>query len=89
MTHIATNMDIIKDNALLHIETYLQQDLHLLQSIILIFSLGLHTPQGWLTRGNTLLVLMDSTRNSSLDPPSGTHPGFLLIVKQVRAHHIQ
>ena len=33
MTHISTNMEIIKDNALLHIETWLQQDLHLLQSI--------------------------------------------------------
>jgi len=28
MTYIATNMDIIEGNALLHIETYLQQDLH-------------------------------------------------------------
>ena len=32
-TYIATNMENIKNNALLYIETQLQQDLHLLQSI--------------------------------------------------------
>ena len=31
-THIATNMEFIKDNALLYLKTYLHQDLLLLQS---------------------------------------------------------
>jgi hypothetical protein len=82
-THIATNLENIKNNALLYIEHSYNKTLQLLQkqaeTILDLLSLGRHTPHGRLTGGSTRLVSMDSVRNSSLDPPSGTHPGFLLV----------
>jgi hypothetical protein len=79
-THIATNMKNIKNNALLYIEHSYNKTYNYYKSIaktiLNLLSSGLHTPQGWLTRGSTHLVLMDSTRNCSLDPPSGTHLEF-------------
>ena len=81
-----TNMENIKNNALLYIEHNYNRTYNYYRSIaetILNLLFGTPYSTGMVDWGNTRLVLMDSTRNSSLDPPSGTHPGFLLIVKQV------
>jgi hypothetical protein len=84
--HITTNMENINNNALLYIEHSYNKTYNYYKSIaeaILNLLFRLHTLQGRLTGGSTRLVLIDSARNSLLDPPPGTHPRFLLIVKQV------
>jgi len=62
MTHIATNMGNINNNALLYIETYLQQGLHLLQSTtetILNLLFGSPYSVGTVDWGSTHLVLLE------------------------------
>ena len=62
MAHIATNMGNINNNALLYIETYLQQGLHLLQSTtetILNLLFGSPYSVGTVDWGSTHLVLLE------------------------------
>ena len=79
MTHIATNMENVKNNALLYIEHNYNRTYNYYRSIaetILNLLFGIPYSTGTVDWGNTRLVLMDSTRISSLDPPFGTHLGF-------------
>ena len=68
-THIATNMENIKNNALLYIGTLLQQGLHLLQSMVetIIYLLfGSPFSTGTVDWGYTRLVLLEHLRELRL-----------------------
>ena len=69
-THIATNMENIKNNALLYIEHNYNRIYNYYRSIeklFLIFSLGLYTPQGRLTGGVLAQYSWKISCNSSFE----------------------
>jgi hypothetical protein len=74
-THIETNIDNIKNNALLYIEHSYNKTYNYYKSIaetILNLLFGAPYSIGMVDWGKPL-------GNSSLKSPSGTHPGFLLV----------